>query len=332
MSFPGTYNIRYYYGDTLEFRVFPKSSTGEVFDLSTFTSARFTIAANRNTPVEQHIQCFAQIDPSNSNILCTIRPEDSDSLNPDLTYVYDVEISKPGNPYEIVYTLLTGSVTVTRDITKPALPPPPIQIPNNPTNLQLTGTTSSTLAVSWDAPENGDDPDIYIVAIIPFTTTLPTLEQAIDESNVSVPATQTDYTFPALNPATDYSVIVRSSNSAGDANILTVLYNSSAFRTDDPEPTPPPAPLILSVDELDEALSVSFTQSDDGGATIINYKYSIDGTNYIEFDPIQLNSPLLIGGLTNGVPYSVTIKANNSLGDSEASNAITGTPFSIEES
>jgi hypothetical protein len=326
MSFPGTYNIRYYYGDTLEFRVFPKSSTGEFFDLSTFSGARFTIARNRNTPREEHVECFAEIDPGNTNILCTIRPEDSDFLNPDLGYVYDVEISKPGNPYDIVYTLLTGSVTITRDVTKPALPPAPIQIPNNPTNLQLTGTTNSTLTISWTPPTNGDLPDIYKLAFIPFTSNLQAIESAIEGSNLSVPDSQTTYTFPGLDSSTDYVVIVRSANSAGDAELSSILYNTTAFRTDIPDPTEPEAPSILSVNEIDEALEILFTQGSDGGSTIINYKYSLDGLNYTEFDPIQLDSPLIISGLTNGITYSVSIIATNSVGDSAASNNITATP------
>ena len=326
MSFPGTYNVRYYYGDTLEFRVFPKSSSGEPFDLSTFTDARFTIARNRNTPQEQHIQCFALIDPSNTNILCAIRPEDSDLLNPDLGYVYDIEISKPAEPYDIIYTLLTGSVTITRDVTKPSPEPDPIQIPNNPTNLTLTGSNSSSLTVQWTAPTEGDEPDIYKYAHIPFTANLAALEEAIEESNLSVPATQNSVTIPGLESATDYSVIVRASNSAGDADISTILFNANPFRTDDPDPTTPSAPIILSVNELDEALAIEFTQVSDGGSAIVNYKYSIDGTNYIEFDPIQTESPLTISGLTNGVSYSVSIRATNSIGDSLSSNSITGTP------
>ncbi len=334
MSFPGSFNIRYYYGDTLEFRVFPKSSSGEPFVLSTFTSAKFTIARNRTT--SEQITCFAEIDSSKTNILCVIRPEDSEQLdvNADGSFpphVYDIEISKPvnGNPYPTVYTLLTGSVTITRDVTRVALTDPtpePGQVPNNPTDLVLSSTTDTSLSVSWTAPADGDDPDIYKYAFLPFTATLASLEAAIGASNLSVPATQTSLTIPGLDPSTDYSVIIRSNNSTGDAAIGTILFNSDPFRTDDPDPTVPPAPLIISVNELDESLEIAFTQDGDGGASITNYKYSIDGVNYIEFDPIQTQSPLTISGLTNDVAYPVSIKATNSIGDSAASNTITGTP------
>jgi LPXTG-motif cell wall-anchored protein len=62
------------------------------------------------------------------------------------------------------------------------------------------------------------------------------------------------------------------------------------------------------------------------GSAITNYKYSIDGTNYIALNPATTTGPFTIGGLTNGTTYSVTIKAVNGVGDSPASNAITESP------
>jgi len=36
MAFPGTYNISYYKGDTYEFRIYPKTADGDVFDLTPY--------------------------------------------------------------------------------------------------------------------------------------------------------------------------------------------------------------------------------------------------------------------------------------------------------
>ena len=47
MAFPGTYNFSYYKGDTYQFLVFPKDSSGNTFDLSSFTASKFTIATKR---------------------------------------------------------------------------------------------------------------------------------------------------------------------------------------------------------------------------------------------------------------------------------------------
>ena len=54
MSFPGTYNINYYKGDTFEFRVYPKDSSGAPFDLTGYQSSdvKFSIAAARGADEE----------------------------------------------------------------------------------------------------------------------------------------------------------------------------------------------------------------------------------------------------------------------------------------
>jgi LPXTG-motif cell wall-anchored protein len=92
-------------------------------------------------------------------------------------------------------------------------------------------------------------------------------------------------------------------------------------------PTVPVAPTITSVVGTNGSLSVSFASGADGGSPITNYKYSIDGTNYIALNPATTSSPFSISGLTNATTYSVTIKAVNVFGDSLNSNTVNGTPI-----
>ena len=88
----------------------------------------------------------------------------------------------------------------------------------------------------------------------------------------------------------------------------------------------PGAPTISAITAGDGVLTISFSAGTENGSTITNFKYSIDGTNYIALNPTATTSPFTISGLTNETSYSVTIKSVNAIGDSPASNAIAGTP------
>lgn len=119
MAFPGTYNFSYYKGDTLEFNVYPKNTDGSAYDLTGFDNANsplFTIATSRGS--EATIPAYAEIvdESTGKYIKCVIRPEDGDVLTAGTIYVYDIEINKVGSPYDIVYTVLTGNITVTEQV------------------------------------------------------------------------------------------------------------------------------------------------------------------------------------------------------------------------
>lgn len=120
MAFPGTSNISYYKGDTYEFRIYPKDSLGSSFDLSQYGNAKFTISTARGSAgVPNQIECLAVITSgvAGNYVTCTIRPGDSVDLDATVQYVYDVEITRTSSPYNYVYTLLTGTLTVTDQIT-----------------------------------------------------------------------------------------------------------------------------------------------------------------------------------------------------------------------
>lgn len=120
MAFPGNYNFSYYKGDTFEFRVFPKDSNGDDFDLSGYSSPQdvnFYISTSRGSAgAGDQIECFAEIPDGTNYVLCAIRPADGSQLNAGTNYVYDVEITKSGTDYPLTYTLLTGTITVTDQV------------------------------------------------------------------------------------------------------------------------------------------------------------------------------------------------------------------------
>lgn len=116
MAFPGTYNINYYKGDTFEFRIYPKDALGDPFDLTGYSgSETFTIADAVGSSAQVSVSAYASIE--DDHVVCAIRPADSTSLVAGTTYYYDVQIDKSGTNYDLVHTLLTGTITVTDHVT-----------------------------------------------------------------------------------------------------------------------------------------------------------------------------------------------------------------------
>jgi hypothetical protein len=111
MAFPGSYNFSYYRGDTNQFVIRPKNASGSSFDLTGY-SAQFFIANRRGSTGTQY-EAQAIVDTANDLVTCTILPGVGRSLTSG-TYVYDVQITTGASN---IVTLLTGSITVTDDIT-----------------------------------------------------------------------------------------------------------------------------------------------------------------------------------------------------------------------
>jgi hypothetical protein len=117
MSFPANFNISYYKGDLYQFVIRPKTSAGDPFPISSSTHTPFFyISTSRNGPAENTIVAAASID--GGNITATIFPSEGNQLSPGTQYFYDVSVQKNTDPDEI-FTLLTGTVSVTGDITEP---------------------------------------------------------------------------------------------------------------------------------------------------------------------------------------------------------------------
>ena len=212
MAFPGTYNINYYKGDTFEFTISPKTSSNQPFTLNDYTQVRFTISnvlgpEVAGGPVKQTINAYAT-KVNNLNILCTIRPEDGALMEAGTTYYYDVEIAKISSPYDYVYTLLQGTITVAQETTLPAALPP------EPTNLVLSNVTLTGGTISWTPPVTTIPIGKYNIYLVGQTLTL----------LGSVPSTQNTFTiaFPfQLPPNQAFLVAVKSENATGESVLQT---------------------------------------------------------------------------------------------------------------
>jgi hypothetical protein len=83
----------------------------------------------------------------------------------------------------------------------------------------------------------------------------------------------------------------------------------------------------LSATSGNGTTTITFTAGANGGSAITNYEYTIDdGTTWTALDPADTESPITIGGLTNGTTYTIAIRAISAAGNGTASNDVTVTP------
>jgi hypothetical protein len=124
MAFPGELNINYYKGDTYEFKVYPQNADGSSFTLGDYTNAKFTIATERGASPETTTlmptgKTSGHASIQSTFIQCAITPENGAEMDASRTYVYDIQIYDPvSGSYDKVFTLLTGSISVTDDVTQ----------------------------------------------------------------------------------------------------------------------------------------------------------------------------------------------------------------------
>ena len=91
--------------------------------------------------------------------------------------------------------------------------------------------------------------------------------------------------------------------------------------------TVPDAPTIGTATAGDSQVSVAFTASaNNGGSSIIDYTVT---SNQGSHTATGASSPIVVSGLTNGIPYTFSVTARNSVGSSSSSSAsTTATPAS----
>lgn len=299
MAFPGTYNFNYYRGDTYEFKVYPKTADGSAFSLSGFEGA-FTISTARGST--SRTIGYAQKSSDNTHIVCAITPDMT--LPAATSLVYDVEIRKQQDtPYSLVYTLLTGTISITDQVTFIPLTPP-ILPPGNARNLTVTNRSQTAATVNWEAPSTGGAVQTYTVTYAAATAPGTVLGTATKTGS------EFTHTFTGLTAATNYVFGVAASNVATIGTPAVVTVSSSTL------PNPPSAPRDFTVGEVtDTEITVSWIAPLNGGQT--GYVARLDGNPVTGLLP-STTTTYTYQGLTPGTSYVVSVVATNDGGASPA--------------
>jgi titin len=138
----------------------------------------------------------------------------------------------------------------------------------------------------------------------------------------SIGGTTSPFLIAPLTNGVSYTVLLRAENAAGSSV-------PSSSRTATPY-TIPDKPIIASLVSGDSSLNMFFNAlANNGGNTITAYSYSLNGGSYTT---IGTTSPYKIAPLTNGVSYTVLLRAENAAGISIASDPISGTPYTVPTS
>lgn len=184
-------------GDTHEFRIYPKDASGAAFPLAQYPTVKFTIAERRGTPLpddQDPIEAYAAFSNDRTNILCAIDNTHAANLDPSKQYVYDVQISKTGTPYDSILTLLTGNISITDQVTLVTTESATV-VPGPVIGVGSTGVTDSSITISWSVPTEGDAPTGYYSYVLPYDVSYEnpaTLAAIIQALPLATPVDSTD--------------------------------------------------------------------------------------------------------------------------------------------
>lgn len=205
----------------------------------------------------------------------------------------------------------------------------PVSAPDAPTITTIT-PTSQTLSVAFTAPASNGG---LAVTSYDYSTDDGVTWNAASgtTSPISISFQSADGTTSLVNNTT-YAVKLRANNSIGPGQSSNTVSSTPSATLKVPE-----TPTITSITPGNLTLSVAFNPpSSNGGATITSYQYSTnDGVTWDTRTAGTDGSPLIItrqsnlSALVNGTPYTVKIRARNSVGYGAISTAVIATPASV---
>ncbi len=189
---------------------------------------------------------------------------------------------------------------------------PPVSAPTPPWQMSAPSLTAGTTEISVDRADapHSDGP-----------ITGYDLRYSTDETSWTVePMSSDPQDITGLSVGTEYFVQTRAINAAGpgpwspsasvDTTVVTV---PGAFEADD-----------WSIASGDEEADVTINSlPGDGGDTIIDIEYRLDGGSWVSSSG---TSSFTISGLTNGQEYDAVLRAVNSVGSGAASDTKSVTP------
>ena len=194
----------------------------------------------------------------------------------------------------------------------------PVTVPSAPQSLTATAGNAQA-QLDWTAPASDGGNAIvsyefrYKEGSGAFSTWA-----TVPDSNVNT----TTHTVRNLTNGTVHTFEVRAATATHKGVSAAATATPMAVRPDKPS---------VTVESRPEALSVSWTVSDDGGSDITEYgvqwKSGSGSFGTTNQQTGLTTTTTLIESLTNGTDYDVRVRARNTIGWSDWSDTVTGTPM-----
>ena len=215
----------------------------------------------------------------------------------------------------ITYSLAIRSVSIGGNSVSSTIKPViPYSVPDAPT-ISTIVALEDTFVVSFDTPFDGGNTITDYLYSVDNGNLFSYTGTTVSPYNID------NYNGSPLVRGGYYTIVLRAVNSRGYS--LSSIARPTVLYTYPGKPT-------LSTRPLNETIRLSFYTSYDGGNTISNYLYSIDGGNsYSSMETVV--SPYFITGLTNFVTYTVSILAVNARGNSVVSDYRDVTPVTTPD-
>lgn len=175
--------------------------------------------------------------------------------------------------------------------------------PSDPSNVSVTGSTTSSLTVDWDAAGDAGG------------SGLARYDVALDGTNVQqIPAGTTTATLDGLATDTEYTVGVTAVNGAGNASATVTVTGDTAADT-----TPPAAPTNLaSPARTDTTVDLSWDAV--GASDLDHYVVSLDGSQ--EQTVSAGTTTATVSGLSADTTYTLGVAAVDDAGNASSETTV----------
>jgi hypothetical protein len=188
----------------------------------------------------------------------------------------------------------------------------PFRIPDEPRQLRLT-------------PGDGRITLNFVAPVFNGGNAISDYQYSINDGSYILmgQSTTTPYVVAPLENGTSYTIRLQAVNARGNS-VASIPATAIPYAV-------PRAPILLDVIPGETIVDISFSvPTFDGGNSITDYLFSLDGSNGTFYSMNQdTNALYRVSDLDNGIPYNVSVKAVNARGQSVASNVITATPFTL---